>query len=218
MAIRTMNNQTRIRTRTVARRTIDRLGESTSECVNSANKPGSAEALGTNSAAMRSFPMKNSKHQFRRARTVVLVMTVALVVFLALPVQAQFVCGGNTTGGEFEASGVNLTGHGATAAGSLANVACGTNADASGAGSANTATGTNANASGSLSANTATGTLADASGAGSINTATGYSADASGAGSQNTANGVNANASGDLSGNTATGTFANALGTEIGRA
>lgn len=136
--------------------------------------------------------------------------------------QAQFICGGSTTGAEPQ------TGGGAVAAGSAFNVACGTNASASGANSENTAIGTlagatgvnssntaigsNAIAIGSNSNNTATGAEAVANGVGSSNSATGFAANSNGDGSFNTAAGSGANASGALSSNTATGSLADARG------
>jgi hypothetical protein len=140
--------------------------------------------------------------------------------------QAQFVCVGNTAGATVGPA--TASGAGSTAAGSAINVACGSNADASGLNSFNTAMGNNAsaagagsfnaaygaesNASGAGSTNTAMGENAHAEGAGSGNTATGNTALALGAGSFNTATGFQSNATGDGSRNTAIGVAANAAG------
>ena len=97
--------------------------------------------------------------------------------------QAQFVCVGNATGAAVPAN--TADGAGATAGGGIGNVACGTNANAGGAGGTNTATGNSANASGTNSSNIAVGNNANATGNtvtpfDSINIAIGRLANASG--------------------------------------
>lgn len=114
----------------------------------------------------------------------------------------------------------------ASAAGSLNNVACGRDADATGVGSANAAFGASSSAAGDSSENTAVGAVANAGGTSagdpssfSRNTAIGSFAQAWGddlddddSGSFNTAVGTSANASGDESFNTAVGNRADASG------
>jgi YadA-like protein/trimeric autotransporter adhesin len=130
-------------------------------------------------------------------------LAVALCLGTA-PVKAQFVCAGNTPG--------TAVGDGASADGSRANFACGTNATATGVSSGNTATGNDADARGNNSGNTATGEGALANGDGSGNTATGNQAHADGNNSVNIATGFHANASGTGSGNFAMGFNADAHG------
>ena len=67
-----------------------------------------------------------------RALTIAAPLAAVALALTPDPTQAQFVC-------DTDAAGEN--GAGATAAGSVGNVACGTLANASGAGSSNTATG-----------------------------------------------------------------------------
>jgi hypothetical protein len=124
-----------------------------------------------------------------------------LALATAPSAQAQFVCE-STAGG----------GAGATATGSASNVACGTNADASGGFSAsNTAVGYEANASGSSSGNVATGIQANASGMGSGNIAIGPLANASGDFTNNVAIGRESTASNNsvAVGGSASATFSN---------
>src|SRR5262245_49762645 len=109
---------------------------------------------------------------------VALLAIAALGLALALPAQAQFVCVGSATGATVPPA--KSDGAGATAPGDAANVACGTNAKANGAGSGNSAFGINATAMGDGSINTATGNSANAGGNNSANTAVGASANASG--------------------------------------
>lgn len=173
---------------------------------------------------MRSFWLLSSFVTRLVAATLGLVLATCL--FEVPSAHAQFVCVGNATGATVAPA--TASGAGATAANSGANVACGTNAnasglnsfntstgfdaDASGAGSFNAAYGGNSNASGAGSTNTAMGENAQAQGAGSGNTATGTTALASGVGSNNTATGFQSNATGDGSRNTAIGVSANAAG------
>ena len=168
--------------------------------------------------------MMSEKMQIDEARTwwLVILAVVAWGFVCCVPVQAQFVCAGSSDGA------APLTGQGAEATGSTANVACGFAAGADGNGGANTAVGTFASAQGdnglnvavgtfsfadgNNSGNTASGSFADAHGENSDNTASGFVAKAFGAGSANTATGFKANASGNASFNTATGRTANAMG------
>jgi len=131
----------------------------------------------------------------------VAVVNLPLALTTARPAAAQFVCE-STAGG----------GAGATATGSASNVACGTNADASGGFSAsNTAVGYEANASGSSSGNVATGIQANASGMGSANVAIGALANASGDFTNNVAIGRESTASNNsvAVGGNASATFSN---------
>ena len=141
----------------------------------------------------------------RRMRALHICALGALLV-LALgppPAAAQFVCDSDAAG---------ESGAGANAAGGSGNVACGTNADASGNLGSNTATGAEANASGTGSLNMASGFQTNASGASSVNSATGRLANASGDLSANIASGNQTNASGNSSSNIATGFLTNASG------
>src|SRR5215471_9453834 len=115
------------------------------------------------------------KSQFCSLRGVVLAAIAVLGLAIAFPVQAQFVCGGSTTGAESQ------SGAGATATGSAVNFACGPNANASGLAATNVAVGAFANANGASGENVATGGFADAHGDNSHNVATGFLAAASGA-------------------------------------
>ncbi len=124
-----------------------------------------------------------------------------LALTSASPAEAQFVCE-STAGG----------GAGATATGSTFNVACGTNANASGGfNGANTAVGYEANASGTSAGNVATGIQANASGMGSGNIAIGALANASGDFSNNVAIGQSSTASANsvAIGSGASATFSN---------
>jgi hypothetical protein len=154
--------------------------------------------------------MMSKKIQIDEARAWWLVIwaVMALGFVSAIPVQAQFVCAGSSDGG------APLTGGGATAIGSTANVACGSNASANGTGSgaANLAVGIFANAEGDNGKNVAVGAESLANGSNSQNTAIGSFSDAHGSNSANTANGFFANAAGESSFNTAIGTRANASG------
>jgi hypothetical protein len=128
-------------------------------------------------------------------------IALALAFTPAQPAQAQFVCE-STAGGAA----------GATATGSTFNVACGTNADASGGfNAANTAVGYEANASGTSSGNVATGIQANASGMGSGNIAIGPLANASGDFTNNVAIGRESTASNNsvAVGGSASATFSN---------
>src|SRR5260370_40623616 len=97
------------------------------------------------------------------SRIVVFALVVAVGCVLALPAEAQFICAGRVDGA------TAFGPQGASAAGSTNNVACGTNANASGAGSGNTAFGNGTNASGAGSQNTATRLSAHATGKASTN-------------------------------------------------
>ena len=109
-------------------------------------------------------------------------------ILFPAPAFAEFVCDSTIPGGS---DGANASGGAPNF-----NVACGTNANASGTNSLNTAIGRDSNSSGSFSRNTALGQAANATGDNSVNTATGAVADAHGTGSQNIATGFFANASG----------------------
>jgi trimeric autotransporter adhesin len=127
--------------------------------------------------------------------------TAALAVGLACSrgvpsAQAQFVCVGNATGATVPPG--TADGAGATAAGG-GNVACGTNANASG-GIGSTAIGNAANASGGHSLNVAIGSQANGSGSQSNNIAIGPSANSSSDHSNNIAAGIQAIATGVFSG------------------
>ena len=123
------------------------------------------------------------------------------VLALAPDAAQAFICESVAGGGAF-----------ATDAGDVNNVACGTNADASGVGSANFAMGTDADAGGDNSLNVAIGTNPAANGDNSFNTAIGTAAEANGNNSENFAMGRAANAIGNDSFNTAMGRSANAAG------
>jgi hypothetical protein len=134
------------------------------------------------------------------------ITSIVLGLGLATTAQAQFVCGGSTDGSEPQG------GAGATGAGSTANVACGSQANASGGvDSDNVAMGFAANASGVTSSNVGLGAFADASGSGSTNTAIGGASRANGDRSNNVATGE-AFASGNGSNNIASGFVADARG------
>jgi hypothetical protein len=152
--------------------------------------------------------------RFTRLRRVSVPGLLILVSFGTWPAAAQFVCDSTTPGG---------------AAGALvgtAGMACGTNANATGALSHNTSIGESADTRGGQSANTAVGFQASANsflGSFSANTALGANALANGDNSSNVAIGSGdplvgtaaPNARGDLAHNVAVGTGANASSSVI---
>jgi hypothetical protein len=156
-------------------------------------------------------PLVSRLTRLRRVSVPGLLILVSLGTW---PAAAQFVCDSTTPGG---------------AAGALvgtAGLACGTNANATGALSNNTAIGEAADSRGSQSSNTAVGhqaTATDSFGGLSANTALGANAVASGATSSNVAIGSGdlfvgtaaPNAGGNLAHNVAIGTGANASGSFV---
>ena len=153
----------------------------------------------------RIFQTGQYKVGLKRLRALTIAALLAVGVTVLTPQTASaFICEPNPGG----TSVLGAT----TDAGSVNNMACGTSAIASGAGSLNTATGNGADASGAGSSNTATGFLANASGDSSRNTASGRSANASGDNTSNVAFGANSVSTGGLStavGPTASAAFAN---------
>jgi trimeric autotransporter adhesin len=123
---------------------------------------------------------------------------------------AQFICVGNATGATVPPG--TASGAGASATGGTDNVACGTDANATGNNGGNTSVGKTSSAAGDNSFNTAMGNFANGGGSFSNNTAIGGIANAGGNNSENVALGGRSFAFGNNSNNIAIGSAASATG------